>query len=59
LLAIEEINANPNILPNTKLVSAVNSGIGFSGSSDASRALANNYFGGIIIIIFIIIIIIN
>jgi ABC-type branched-subunit amino acid transport system substrate-binding protein len=46
LMAVKEVNANKNLLPQTKLVTGVIEGNGFSGMITAATSLMNYYFGG-------------
>jgi len=46
IMAIEEVNANPILLPTTTLLSGIESGVGFTGAIDAARALISSKFGG-------------
>jgi len=45
-MAIAEINSNHTLLPNTTLVTAITSGLGFSGAIEAANTLISSKFGG-------------
>ena len=44
LMAIEEINANPNLLPNSQIVTAVRSGNGYYSATDTSFNFVNAFY---------------
>lgn len=46
LMAIDEINANKALLPRTRLVSGVVSGLGIIGALEAATQLTQKEFGG-------------